>query len=180
MEVCRPPLLWINGACYRVNQIDDKVTQETFDTIDEYEDETCDFTPEEDECQYEIVHQDNGRFMASFHVASTFFPILIGKKAVTKKRIEADTRTKVTIPRQGVEDEDIKVTGDNRFSVILACNRIDSIVASARQKQGFTHFISIPVNSPEMQEAFEKFKSKVLESCGDARGLDETVFQVRP
>ena len=179
MEVCRPPLLWINGACYRVNQIDDKVTQETFDAVDEYEDEICDFTPEEDECQYEIVQQDNGRFMASFHVASTFFGTLIGKKGLTLKRIEADTRTKLKIPKQGSGEEDIKVTGDNRFSVILACNRIDAIVESARQRQGFTHFISIPVNSPEMQEAFEKFKSEVLESCGNARGLDETVFQVR-
>ena len=178
MDVCRPPLLWINGACYRVNQIDEKVVQETFDTIDEYEDEICDFTPEEDECQYEIIEQENGRFMASFHVASTFYPMLIGKKGLTKKRIEADTRTKVTIPKQGVENEDIKVTGDNRFSVILACNRIDSIVSSSRQRQGFTHFISIPVNSEGMKDVFETFKSEVLEACQNARGLDETVFQV--
>ena len=58
-----------------------------------------------------------------------------------------------------------------------ASNRIDSIVASARQRQGFTHFISIPVNSPEIQKDFNEFKSQVLESCSDARGLDETVFQ---
>ena len=180
MEVCRPPLLWINGACYRVNQIDEKVTQQTFDAIDEYEDETFDFTPppdDEEDCQYEIISQDNGRCMASFHVASTFFPILIGKKGLTKKRIESDTRTKITIPKQGVENEDIKVTGDNRFAVVSASNRIDSIVASARQRQGFTHFISIPVNSSEIQKDFNEFKSQVLESCSDARGLDETVFQ---
>ena len=102
MEVCCPPLLWINGACYRVNQIDEKVTQQTFDAVDEYEDETCDFTPspdDEEDCQYEIISQDNGRCMASFHVASTFFPILIGKKGLPRERIDSGTRPTLTIPR---------------------------------------------------------------------------------
>ena len=182
MEVCRPPLLWINGACYRVNTIDEKVTPNTFDTLDEYQEDTIEFTPppDQEDCQYEIIAQDNGRFTASFHVASTFFAMIIGKKGSTKKRIESDTRTKIVIPKQGVENEDIKISGDNRFSVVSACNRIDSIVASARQRQGFTHFISIPVNSPQMQTVFEEFKSQVLELCGaSCRGLDETVFQVR-
>lgn len=59
-----------------------------------------------------------------------------------------------------------------------ACNRIDSIVASSRQRQGFTHFISLPVNHPDIQRSFERFQKSLLETCGtDCRGLDETVFQ---
>ena len=59
----------------------------------------------------------------------------------------------------------------------MACNRIDSIVYSARQKQGFTHFLSIPCNSQEIKDSFEDFKQKILEESGSIRGVDETVFQ---
>ena len=72
---------------------------------------------------------------------------------------------------------DITVTGISRMGVITACNRIDVIVASARQRQPFTHFLSIPVTAPHVQEAFLNFKSDVLESCENVRGLDSSIFQ---
>ena len=82
-----------------------------------------------------------------------FFPY-IGKKAATKKRIESETKTRINIPRQGVENEDIQISGPTRYSVATASNRIDSIVSSSRQRQGFTHFLSIPMNHPEMKSSF--------------------------
>ena len=51
------------------------------------------------------------------------------------------------------------------------------IVATARQKQPFTHFLSIPVNTASVQENFLRFKSSVLETVEDVYGLDETIFQ---
>ena len=57
--------------------------------------------------------------------------------------------------------------------------RIDVMVCSARQKQPFTYFISLPVNSNQLQEAFKQFKNEVLETCSEARGIDETIFQVK-
>ena len=81
--------------------------------------------------------------------------MLIGKKGTTKKRIESETRARLNIPKQGVENEDIQISGDSKFAVAMACNRIDSIVSSARQRQGFTHFISVPCNSQELQNSFK-------------------------
>jgi hypothetical protein len=40
--------------------------------------------------------------------------------------------------------------------------RIDVMVAAARARQDFTHFVSLPVNSPDIQAAFHQFKSQVL------------------
>jgi len=186
MDVCRPQLLWLNGSCYRINgQIDtfdrDKTDIYRGDVADEYEDEigcAMEDTPEINDCQYRIDETNSGRFTASFHVASAFFPMLIGKKGTTKKRIESETRARLNIPKQGVENEDIQISGDSKFAVAMACNRIDSIVSSARQRQGFTHFISVPCNSQELQNSFKDFQTSVMESCGsDTRGLDETVFQ---
>ena len=168
MDVCRPNLIWINGSCYRKNQTTDndefhEGNVGSGDVIDEYEDEVgcaLEFQNNEElnECQYFIEENQNGRFFASFHVASPFLAIIIGKKGSTKKRIESETKTKITIPKQGVENEDVQVSGTSKYSVATACNRIDSIVSSARQRQGFTHFISIPMNSAKMQESFLAFK----------------------
>jgi hypothetical protein len=72
------------------------------DVADEYEDEVgCGLensTQEINDSQYEIHESETAtggfRFKASFHVASAFFPIIIGKKGTTKKRIESDTKTR--------------------------------------------------------------------------------------
>jgi hypothetical protein len=36
------------------------------------------------------------------------------------------------------------------------------MVAAARARQDFTHFVSLPINSPDIQAAFHQFKSQVL------------------
>jgi hypothetical protein len=40
--------------------------------------------------------------------------------------------------------------------------RIDVMVEAARARQDFTHFVSLPINSPDIQAAFHQFKSQVL------------------
>ena len=46
--------------------------------------------------------------------------------------------------------------------VYMIMSRLDVIVASARARQPFTHFLSIPLNSPALQEAFLNFQEEVL------------------
>jgi hypothetical protein len=36
------------------------------------------------------------------------------------------------------------------------------MVAAARARQDFTHFVSLPINSPDIQAAFQQFKTQVL------------------
>ena len=91
-------------------------------------------------------------------------------------RLETDTKTRINIPRKG-KDGDIIVSGPSRSGVALAANRIDVIVATARQRQPFTHFLSIPVNTGLVQENFLNFKRDVLETLDEVYGLDETIFQ---
>ena len=82
------------------------------------------------------------------------------------------------------------VIGDSKSGVANACSRILLIVESTRAKFGPTHFISIPLNSKEMQAALLDFKREVLELNGDNsnadqhgqmnlsnRRIDETIFQ---
>ena len=190
MDICRPSLIWINGSCYRKNptsetEFEHENTATGGDAVDEYEDEVgcaVEFqsSDELNDCVYPINEMafQKGQFWAAFHIASAFFPIIIGKKGTTKKRIETETKTRITIPKVGVENEKIQVSGPSKFSVATACNRIDSIVSSARQRQGFTHFFSIPMNHPQIQKSFLKFKESVMSQCESRRGIDESVFQI--
>ena len=84
---------------------------DTADAYDDYEDgpscmggggqlQSEERSDEYRESNFEVVLQDNGMFCAKLRVAAAFYPFLIGKKGATKKRLENETRAKVTIPRQ--------------------------------------------------------------------------------
>jgi activating signal cointegrator complex subunit 1 len=57
------------------------------------------------------------------------------------------------------------IVGHDRKGVLSAKTRIDVIVNSARQREPFSHFLSIPVNDSEIQKNFAEFKSDVLRGC---------------
>ena len=178
-DICNPPCIWIDGICYRstyANQEHNETTPGyTGETEDLYNDGDVNEVSEElGEVSVETL--DNGNYRAKLQVASAFFPQIIGKGGQTKTRLEIDTKTKIWIPRKG-QDGDISVTGVNKRGVITACERIQVIVASARAKHPFTHFLSIPVNAEHVQEAFLKFRDEVLNTCEDVRGLDASIFQ---
>ena len=180
IDICAPPVVWLEGRCYRVTSgvapgLDSCEVRPGY--TGEAELETHDTAGDlEDELQHTVEQLDTGNFRAVLALPAAFFPQIIGKGGQTKARLETDTKTKIVIPRKGQEG-DITVTGISRMGVITACNRIDVIVASARQRQPFTHFLSIPVTAPHVQEAFLNFKSDVLESCENVRGLDSSIFQ---
>ncbi|XP_058697294.1 activating signal cointegrator 1 complex subunit 1 isoform X5 [Poecile atricapillus] len=101
---------------------------------------------------------------------------IIGKKGETKKRLETETRTSISIPKPGVEGE-IVITGQQRSGVISARTRIDVLLDSFRKKQPFTHFLSFALNQPAIQEKFLQFKEEVLEKCSKDHGVSSSLFQ---
>uniref|UniRef100_A0A803WBQ6 Activating signal cointegrator 1 complex subunit 1 n=1 Tax=Ficedula albicollis TaxID=59894 RepID=A0A803WBQ6_FICAL len=101
---------------------------------------------------------------------------IIGKKGETKKRLETETRTSISIPKPGVEGE-IVITGQQRSGVVSARTRIDVLLDSFRKKQPFTHFLSFALNQPAIQEKFLQFKEEVLEKCSKDHGVSSSLFQ---
>ena len=47
--------------------------------------------------------------------------------------------------------------------MISAKTRVEVLVDSARQRQPFTHFLSIPIQSDEISEKFEDFKFSIMD-----------------
>ena len=177
MDICRPPLQWIDGRCYR-RQEEVEYTVEAGYTGEELDDEGGD----EEGLQHEIVEVPGGKYRASLQIAEPFYGSIIGKGGDNRRRLEAETKTKVQVPKKGQQGEVI-VEGRSRSGVAAAASRLDGekpqlaerlnigftilsrldvIVASARARQPFTHFLSIPLNSPALQEAFLNFQEEVL------------------
>jgi len=66
---------------------------------DEYADESCavDF--------HEDIESTAAGYQLKIQLPSVFFKYIIGKKGETKKRLEAETRTQIKIPRQHEEGD---------------------------------------------------------------------------
>jgi len=171
MDICRPPVQWIDGRCYRrQEEVEYKVEAG-------YTGEECDEIGEEEEgLQHEIVEVQGGRYRAALQIAEPFYGFIIGKGGEGKRRLEAETKTRVQVPKKGQQGE-VVVEGRSRSGVAAAASRLDVIVASARARQPFTHFLSIPLNTPALQEAFLKFQDEVLRDVSSCRGMHQTLFQ---
>ncbi|XP_033760277.1 activating signal cointegrator 1 complex subunit 1-like [Pecten maximus] len=177
MDVLRPQIIQIGDRCYRKNpplhrdvEADE---EEDFNEQEEpvdcgWNDEICDFrTP---------IEETNNGFQLSIDIPSALFKHIIGRKGETRRRIENETKTQLRIPKAGQEGP-IVIAGAERKGIISAKTRIDVIVGTARQKEQFTHFLSIPVTTGKVIERCLEFKDDVLRECDGDRGIDSTIFQ---
>ncbi|XP_045521018.1 activating signal cointegrator 1 complex subunit 1-like isoform X2 [Pieris brassicae] len=128
----------------------------------------------DDNTDYEVQMIDSDRYCTTFHVSKHYLGNIIGKKGAIKMRIQRDTKTDIQIPRMG-ENKDVVIYGPSASSVKAARRKINMIVISARMRQRYTHFISLPMNNAEIVKNFEKFKELVLQDC-QSRGLHESIF----
>ncbi|KAB1270666.1 Activating signal cointegrator 1 complex subunit 1 [Camelus dromedarius] len=188
MEVLRPQLIRIGGRIYRKNPIQEQTYQHEEDDDDYYQVlkfETASFvfmsegTDEfefdemfsvcfvecaEEPCEaYEVVQTPQG-FRCTVKAPSLLYKHIVGKRGDTRKKLEVETRTSISIPKPGQEGE-IVITGQHRSGVISARTRIDVLLLTFRRKQPFTHFLAFFLNEVEVQERFLKFQEEVLEKC---------------
>ncbi|XP_063376387.1 activating signal cointegrator 1 complex subunit 1-like [Cydia fagiglandana] len=122
----------------------------------------------------EVKELGDSRYSTSFHVSKKYFGLVIGSQQHTKDKIEQDTKTELMIPGHG-QDGDITILGPTAANVKAARRQINMIVVSSRMKQRPTHFISIPMNKPDIMDNFTRFQEAVLRDCQN-RGLHESIF----
>ncbi|KAH9512759.1 activating signal cointegrator 1 complex subunit [Bulinus truncatus] len=133
------------------------------------DDELCDSS-------LNIVETKRGLSL-SVAVPNFFYKYIIGKGGEAKRQLETETSTQILIPSKRDREEIIVINGTDRKGLISAKTRIDVIMDSVRQRQPFTHFLSIPVCSEAICKRFEEFKSEILEKCSGDRGFDASLFQ---
>ncbi|CAG5905098.1 unnamed protein product [Menidia menidia] len=175
MDVLRPPLININGRIYRRNIVKEEhyEEEEDFSYMEPSESEDL---AEEESCQSHFIEQTDKGYRCAIDVPSVLYKYIIGKKGETRRRLEYDTKTSVSIPKPGMEGQ-IVITGSSKAGVSSAVTRIEVLVESFRRKQPFTHFLSFPLNNSKIQEGFLKFKEEVLQQCSQDHGVEESIFQ---
>ncbi|XP_035787957.1 activating signal cointegrator 1 complex subunit 1-like [Anopheles albimanus] len=174
MDVLSPQLMWIGTRCYRVNQC--KATEDSQQPEGEGYVEDDLYGDDDREDEYEIEVNEAGKYQTAFHVPAVFYAMIIGAKGQTRQRLEAETKAQIRVPKQGTTS-DIVVTGVSRKSVAAARSRIELIVIGARNKQQFTHFLSVPLNTAEILKRFVAFREQVLTKLPAAFRVDESLFQ---
>ncbi|XP_067286462.1 activating signal cointegrator 1 complex subunit 1 [Pseudorasbora parva] len=173
MEVLRPVLINIHGRIYRKNPVqEERYEEEEEDYSYSEEAEQCLDEP----CDAHNIEQTEKGFRCAIDVPSVLYKYIIGKKGETRRRLESETKTSISIPKQGVEGQ-IVVTGAHSAAVASAVTRIEVLIDSFRRKQPFTHFLSFALNHPRVQEGFLRFQEEVLEHCGQDAGVDVSIFQ---
>ncbi|NP_001356019.1 activating signal cointegrator 1 complex subunit 1 isoform 6 [Homo sapiens] len=173
MEVLRPQLIRIDGRNYRKNPVQEQTYQHEEDEEDFYQgsmecaDEPCD--------AYEVEQTPQG-FRSTLRAPSLLYKHIVGKRGDTRKKIEMETKTSISIPKPG-QDGEIVITGQHRNGVISARTRIDVLLDTFRRKQPFTHFLAFFLNEVEVQEGFLRFQEEVLAKCSMDHGVDSSIFQ---
>lgn len=174
MDVLRPVLINIHGRIYRKNPVQEERYEEEEEDYS-YSGEAAEQCLDEP-CDAHNIEQTERGFRCAIDVPSVLYKYIIGKKGETRKRLESETKTSISIPKQGVEGQ-IVVTGAHRAAVASAVTRIEVLIDSFRRKQPFTHFLSFALNHPRVQEGFLRFREEVLEHCGQDAGVDVSIFQ---
>ncbi|TMS22148.1 Activating signal cointegrator 1 complex subunit 1 [Larimichthys crocea] len=162
MEVLRPPLINIHGRIYRRNITKEEHYEEEEDFSYMGPPESEDFA-EDETCGTHFIEQTDKGFRCAVDVPSVLYKYIIGKKGETRKRLEFDTKTSINIPKQGVEGQ-IVITGSHKAAVSSALTRVELLLESFRKKQPFTHFLSLPLNDPKIQEGFLEIQRRGVEA----------------
>ncbi|BFZ00513.1 hypothetical protein BsWGS_03552 [Bradybaena similaris] len=177
MEVLRPQLIWIGNRCYRKNPLKDSKAMDP-ETEDLFDSDFASNTYNDEVCGLDMdIEETSKGFRLRLEVPNAYYRFIIGKRGETKTRLQVETQTQIHIPKPGDKQEVIVIDGHDKKGLISAKTRIDVLIDSARQRQPFTHFLSIPINSDEVVMGFEDFKLKVLANFEGDRGLDSSLFQ---
>ncbi|PNF20325.1 Activating signal cointegrator 1 complex subunit 1 [Cryptotermes secundus] len=179
MDILKPDLMWIEGRCYRLNIEDSSFRGEEDEQFadDGFAEGNSDCPVEELGESFEIETTEDGRYRASLLIPRYYFARVVGSKGAVRRRLENETKTQIHVPRQG-QDGCIVIIGSTKSMVSAAGRRINLIVMSARQKQQFTHFLSIPMVGDSIKKRFMIFKEEVLDICKNSHGIDASIFQV--
>ncbi|PIK51488.1 putative activating signal cointegrator 1 complex subunit 1-like [Apostichopus japonicus] len=180
MDVLKPTTIQIGGRCYRRNATNPPPGWKFSEHVQPYQEDEEIFTSQDnegDDSEFIDVQETDKGFSLSMEVPSAFYGRIIGKGGETRRRIEDETQCKINIPNRGSRSEVVMIHGSNRNGVISAKTRIDLLVEEARQKQPFTHFLSLPLNTESLQGSFEEFREDVLRQCHGTVDLSEAIFQ---
>lgn len=174
-DILSPPIVVIGNRRYRINPIHNGYGHEDFTNSNNSGYQEEDLYGDDDEDIYDVEEVAKGTFRTAFHVPRAFYGGIIGQKGMTKKRIESETKTEITIP--GIRDTKytmVTIKGTTRKNVCAAQRRLELIIESLRNKTPPTHFTCVPACTDVIKRSYNKLKESIL--LDDIPGIDEDLF----
>jgi len=181
MDVLRPKILVVDGRQYRLNTAADCFPND-YNESGPDDSERLPLYVEGDDSEEECddndlnIYMDGGRCVLKMEAPNVFYGLIIGRNRETLRNLEYQTRTRIKVPGPR-EKNIITIKGEKRAQVIAAKSKIDAIVRRGRFKQSVTHFVSLSMVNEMVIDNYLIFKNKVLEECGQCRGVSEHLFQ---
>jgi len=129
----------------------------------------CNFVDEHD--AIDITESDDGQFSCRVPAPADLHAVVIGKGRATLQKLEKETGTSISVPRKGQGVHEITISGPSESSVSAARTRITILLDSARGRADYTHFLNVPLNTPEMITSMRKFQQNLLSDCVGAAGM---------
>uniref|UniRef100_A0A6B2LAP0 K Homology domain-containing protein n=1 Tax=Arcella intermedia TaxID=1963864 RepID=A0A6B2LAP0_9EUKA len=118
-----------------------------------------------------------GEHYSLLDIPSVYFPFIIGKHGNTKYNIEKDSGARLFVPKN--QNEVFTVSGPTKNSVLKAKTKIEIICETANENLPYTHFLSIPVNFPELMTSVSNFQKEIIQESERVpiEGFDGSICQ---
>jgi activating signal cointegrator complex subunit 1 len=138
----------------------------------------------EDELDDELpIVEGKDDFSFEVSAPSQFMGLIIGRQGKTKQSIEQLSGCRLNLPAKNSSEETVTIRGPTRKAVIQANERLSIILAEARRKAQFTHFLSIPLGiDPKIREAALKLQNDFHKIATEKaiRGYDASIAMAAP
>jgi len=137
----------------------------------------------EDEEGLEVQRTRDGQrqFLLRKPIAEVFHRFIVGRKGETIKRLMAETGARIVVPRQPPAARDkqassksvtpiVSITAKSASAVRSAETRLEIVIADARDKLDFTHFISVPLAlDADARNKLQEMQQRIFasQSCRD-------------
>lgn len=194
MNILHPQIVTIGSRRYRKNtsnigyqndaSANEPYVEETDDMFIEnaaesFNEEPCDqVNCESYDNDYKGIEKiGDSAYKLTILVHESYFGFIIGRNADKKMKLEQETGTRVRIPKRGNKNDWLVIEGSSKRNIASCRNRINLSIIEARHRSSFTHLVTFPLTFEPLKTRFNEFQKEVLNSCGDDRGVDESIFQ---
>ncbi|CAG0921473.1 unnamed protein product [Notodromas monacha] len=180
MDVLKPRLLITRGFRFRVNRSAEpqgaSYEHDEVENIDDfYSKEDLDLDENNGNYDVEVKQVYDGKYEARVPVPSVMLGSVVGKKGVTKQRIEKETQCQLRVPKPGAEG-DVVITSSEKSNVLAAGRRLLMLVETSRHKLKFTHFVSLPLSGSEALFSRVLDFQEAVRKCYLPEKIDERLF----
>lgn len=173
----RPNLVWVDGACYRVNHPQHTVHQD---------EDPEDFIHGDEDVETEElmssapIEEWKGKFRVNLYIPSALYGFLIGRKGNSLRLVRENTGCRVTVPKASGprhKEAAVEVVGEQRRMVVRAGNMLLMSADRGRHQLRPSHFVAVRLATQHVQNRLETFKTSALEASVGSRGVRPELFQ---